>query len=100
MERLWRALDADPRTALEHGLAPTDLQSLLLTVSRARAGQVTPARVARRWREDRFVRPSEQDPRKLARLQARLWEMLPESFAGVELSPVVPLGTCSAVAGV
>ena len=100
VERLWQALDPDPRAALEHGLAPTDLQSLLLAVSRARAGRVSPARVARRWREDRFVRPSEHDPRLLARIQARLWEMLPAAFVGVELSPVAPLGTCSAVATV
>jgi hypothetical protein len=97
VERWWRALEAEPRAALESGLAPTDLQSLLLEVTRARAGRVTPARVARRWRDDRFVRPAAADPRVLARVEGRLWELLPERFAGVELSPVAPLGTCSAV---
>lgn len=54
----------------------------------------------RRWREDRFVRPSAHDPRRVARVEARLWDLLPPSFDGVDLSPVAPLGTCSAVAPV
>jgi hypothetical protein len=53
-----------------------------------------------RWREDRFVQPSTSDPRELVKAQAMLWERLPERFKGVELSPVTPLGTCSAVATV
>ncbi|TDD20878.1 hypothetical protein E1218_21755 [Kribbella turkmenica] len=44
------------------------------------------------------MRPSATDPRRLVRTQQRLWELLPERFAGVALSPVTPLGTCSAVA--
>jgi hypothetical protein len=100
MERWWRATDPDPRRALEEGLTPTDLQSLLLGVARKRATATTPATVMRRWREDRFVRPSTHDPRRLARVEARLWDLLPEHFDGVNLSPVAPLGTCSAVAAV
>jgi len=100
MERIWRMVTTAPRAALEQQLSPTDLQSLLLDVVRTRAGRVTPARVLRRWREDRLVRPASQDPRVLVKVEARLWEMLPGSFVGVELSPVAPLGTCSAVATV
>ncbi len=58
MERIWRVVATAPRAALEQQLSPTDLQSLLLGVARTRAGRVTPARVVRRWREDRFVRPA------------------------------------------
>lgn len=100
MDRLWRIVEAAPRAALEDGLTPTDLQSLLLGVARSRASRVTPARVARRWDEDRFVRPSAHDPRILVRIEARLWAMLPDAFVGVDLSPVTPLGTCSAIAPV
>jgi hypothetical protein len=100
MDRLWRMVEAAPRAALEDALTPTDLQSLLLGVAHTRAGRVTPARVARRWREDRFVRPSAHDPRVLVRIEARLWAMLPDAFVGVELSPATPLGTCSAMATV
>ncbi|MFG1606159.1 hypothetical protein [Actinoplanes sp. NPDC049265] len=95
--RVWGALDAGARQALETGLAPTDLQTLLMSVARTRARKVTAARVRKRWGEDRFVRPSSCDPRRLAEVEARLWRLLPERFAGVELSPVAPLGTCSAL---
>ncbi|HEY0936853.1 MAG TPA: hypothetical protein VGD91_24355 [Trebonia sp.] len=96
-ERIWRALPPGTREALERGLSPTDLQTLLLAVARTRAGQVRPADVLRRWRSDRFVRPAATDARRLAAVEARLWQLLPAGFAGLELSPVTPLGTCGAV---
>lgn len=99
-ERIWSSVLDDPRAALTRGLSPTDLQSLLLDVARSRAGQVSPARILQRWRQDRFVQPSAADPRRLAGIEARLWELLPEDFSGIELSPVAPLGVCSAVAPV
>ena len=96
--RVWHVVPAGTRHALEAGLAPTDLQTMLMAVARARAGVVTSSRILDRWRHDRFVRPSAGDPRSLAPLEARLWQLLPDMFDGVELSPVTPLGTCSAVA--
>ncbi len=98
--RVWGVVPAETRRALETGLAPTDLQTMLLAVARARARAASPARIVERWRHDRFVRPSAGDPRLLAQLEATLWRLLPERFAGVDLSPVAPLGTCSAVAPV
>jgi len=100
LDRVWAAAADDPRDALERRLPPADLRTLLLGVSRARAARVAPAGVVRQWREDRFVRPSAADPRALARVEGRLWDLLPEAFAGVELSPLAPLGTCSSVATV
>lgn len=99
-ERVWRAVPAAARHALQSGLGASDLQTLLLAVVRARAAAVPPARVVRRWQEDRFVRPAAADPRRLAEVEAALWRLLPDRVAGVELAPVAPLGTCSAVAPV
>lgn len=96
--RVWAELPAGSREALTEGLSPTDLQTALLDVTRARASKVTTARLMQRWRQDRFVQPSTQDPRRLSRVQAALWDALPARFEGVELSPVTPLGTSSAVA--
>ncbi|SCL24692.1 hypothetical protein GA0074692_1817 [Micromonospora pallida] len=96
-QRVWDLVTPEARHALESGLTPTDLQTLLMAVANTRAGRVTAARVLRRWSEDRFVRPSTADPRLLARVEGALWRLLPERFAGVELSPVAPLGTCSAL---
>jgi hypothetical protein len=100
LERIWAQVLGDPRQALESQLPPTDLQTLLMAISRSRAGSRTAGDLMRRWQEDRYVHPSTVDPRAVARVEGRLWESLPEAFAGVELSPVVPLGTCSAVASV
>ena len=99
-ERIWRTMPAGAREALERGLPPTDLQTLLIAVARARARPVTPADVLRRWRSDRFVQPAASDARRVAAVEARLWQLLPGDFAGIDLSPVTPLGTCSAVAPV
>lgn len=99
-QRVWSKLPAGTRVALERDLVPTDLQTLLLAVVRARAEKVTPARVMRRWREDRFVRPSPHEARKIARIEVQLWDLLPSAFVGVELSPVVPLGTCASMASI
>jgi hypothetical protein len=99
-ERVWRALPVGAREALVRDLPPTDLQTLLIGVARARADRVTPADVMRRWQQDRFVRPAACDPRRVAAVEARLWQLLPAQFAGIELSPVAPLGTCTAVAPV
>ncbi|MDG4780418.1 hypothetical protein O7614_12275 [Micromonospora sp. WMMD961] len=95
--RVWAAMPAGTRTALA-GLSGADLRSLLLGVARDRAATVRPSEVVRRWREDRFVRPAGVDPGVLARVEARMWHLLPADVSGVELSPVVPVGTCSAVA--
>jgi hypothetical protein len=95
--RVWPQVADDPRAALEHGLSPADLQAALMDVSRSRAAAVAPARLMQRWRQDRYVQPDTCDPRLVWPLEARLWELLPDEFAGVELSPVAPLGACSAV---
>jgi hypothetical protein len=95
--RVWRQLGDGPRAALEHGLGPADLQAALMDVSRSRAAAVTPARLMERWRQDRYVQPVVSDPRPVWQLEARLWALLPDEFAGVDLSPVAPLGTSSAV---
>jgi hypothetical protein len=98
--RLWGQLPGDARSALEAGLSPTDLQTLLLAVAKTRSASVTAARVAQRWREDAFVRPSGEDPRILSALESKLWARLPKDFVGLDLSPVAPFGTVAAVAGV
>jgi hypothetical protein len=99
-DRVWASLPRGAQSVLAAGLSPTDLQTLLLDLARTRSRQVDAARLRRRWTDDRFVQPAPVDPRRLSGLVARAWELLPSEFAGVELSPVTPLGTCSAVAPV
>jgi hypothetical protein len=96
--RVWRQLEQAPRAALERDLSQSDLQTLLLDVTRRRAASVTPARLAQRWQRDRYVTPGNSDPRKVWQVEARLWALLPEEFTALDLSPATPLGTCTAVA--
>ena len=79
-ERFWAKLPDGSRDALVDGLSASELQSVLLDVSRERAAKVTPARLLQRWQQDRFVRPSPADPRQLVKTQQRLWERLPARF--------------------
>jgi hypothetical protein len=51
-ERAWRALPAGTRAALERGLPPTDLHTLLIAVARKRVGRVSAADVMRRWQAE------------------------------------------------
>jgi len=95
--RVWRQVTAGPRAALEQGLSQSELRTLLLEVSRRRAAAVSPAQLMRRWRQDRYVQPAASDPRLVWPLEARLWALLPAEFTGLDLSPVAPLGTCSAL---
>jgi hypothetical protein len=95
-QRLWARLPAGTADAIA-GLSGSELQTLLMPLMRERAARVRPADLLRRWREDRFVRPATADPRQVARAEARLWSLLPDDVHAVQLSPVVPLGTCTAV---
>ncbi len=95
--RVLALLPTEAQAALTDGIPASDLQTLLLAVARARAGSVRPADVLRRWQQDRFVRPATTDPRVFGAVEARLWELLPAEVDAVELSPVVPLGSCSAL---
>jgi hypothetical protein len=97
VQRAWSRLPPGAQSVLEDGLSPTDLQSLLLDLSRTRAHRTTPASVRRRWQQDRFVQPSPISPRRLAEVNLHLWRLLPPDFEGFALSPVTPLGTCAAV---
>jgi hypothetical protein len=93
-ERVWARLPDGAREVLA-GLAPTDLQSLLIDLAEERAAGTTARDVMARWRDDRFVQPATGDPRVSSAVERRIWELLPGQFEGVELSPVAPFGSCS-----
>lgn len=86
--------------ALASGLPASDLHSLLLEVYRRRCAKLTPAAVLKAYKESRFTRPSRFDVRRLQQVEQLAWQLLPEDFALLELSPVAPLGTCSGLATV
>jgi hypothetical protein len=89
-------LDAATRDALNDGLAGSELWSLLLGVMERRARQKKPAALLEQWSRDRFVQPSMIDQRTLNALDAHLLATAAE-FEALELAPLAPLGTCSAM---
>lgn len=93
----WGQRFAHLRQGLDE-LSDRDLQSLLLEVFAQRVP--APERLLQRCRESRFVQPSPLDVRKSTRLLALAWELLPETFEAIELSPLAPLGTCAGLATV
>jgi hypothetical protein len=78
-------------------LTPTDLQSLLLEVFRRRAAHQSPRRVLEQYEQNRFVRPSLADARALLELARLALASAVPPFEALELSPLAPLGTCSAL---
>src|SRR5438132_11095866 len=84
--------------ALTNRLAPTDLQSLLLEVYGHRAKKRDPKELLKDHESNRFTRPSPSNPTRLLEWDRIAFSRLPKVFRPVELSPVCPLGTVSALA--
>lgn len=86
--------------ALGTNVSGADLTSFLLEVTRRRAAALSPAEVLRRAGADRFVEPGIVDARGLHRVIATVLDSIPATFEFIELAPVAPLGTHSAIATV
>jgi hypothetical protein len=85
--------------ALAAGIAPTDLQSLLLEVTRARAGARTPADLLAQRLRDRTAPPAPVDVRRLHEITGAALRAA-EDFEAVALSPVSPAGLNAVLGGV
>jgi hypothetical protein len=83
--------------ALAKDLPASQLWSLLLDVAERRAAGRSPAAVQQQWQKDRFVCPSYIDQRTLNELDGLLLRAA-ANYEAIELSPLAPLGSCSAIA--
>jgi hypothetical protein len=94
----WKTagLDAGAVEALAEGLPASEAWSLLLNIFARRAEGRAPADLLRQWENDRFVQPAFLDQRALNALDGHLLAAA-EGFEAIELSPLAPLGSCSAV---
>lgn len=98
LDRVLR--DADAPALLEvlgERLPQSDLTSLLLEVAQRRAARA-PSEVLRQYREDRFVRPGRVDPRVRCAIERVAFASVPARYQAIEIAPLAPLGTSSAVA--
>jgi hypothetical protein len=96
--RSWptAGLDGAAYEALAEGLSASEVWSLLLGVLARRAERRSPPDLLRQWEQDRFVQPTFIDQRTLNALDGHLLAAA-EGFEAIELSPLAPLGSCSAV---
>lgn len=82
---------------LARDLTGAELQSLLLEVMHQRASLRKPNEVLAQYQRDRFCWPAAVDQRTSIAMDGYLLAAAPD-FEALELSPVAPLGCCSAVA--
>jgi hypothetical protein len=82
---------------LNERLSNSELQTLLMDVSRHRALKMTPSRVLSEYRESRFCSPSEIPQVIFNRFDMLAYSLLPGNWHSVDLSPVTPLGTCTSL---
>lgn len=86
---------------LTTGISPSDLNSLLLDVYRKTASQITAVDLLRNYNSNRFVAPNNNDPIEFREFELRLLKIAKErGYIPIELSPLAPLGSCSAMATV
>lgn len=97
--RAWTTQGIDSRAlaALSRDLPATTLWSLLLSVAEQRASNRTPANLLQQYQQDRFVGPAVADARTQLAIDAELFAAA-HGFEGIELSPLTPMGVCSAIA--
>ncbi len=81
---------------LAAGLPASEVWSLLLEVFAQRAARRRGSEVLGQWQRDAFTRPARVDQRTLNGLDGHLLANA-AAFEAVELSPLTPLGSCTAV---
>ena len=99
IERIKREYGDDILELLGEKISAPDLQSLLLEVYRIRAGKLSPRKLFRQFKDNRFVQPSAIDPRLFLKLDDLAFSLLPD-YLPIEISPVAPLGSNSIIATV
>ncbi|HEX3787435.1 MAG TPA: hypothetical protein VHW44_06205 [Pseudonocardiaceae bacterium] len=95
LRRVLRAVGGPAVADRLAALPGADLTTLLLAVSRRRAGALSAADVLRRYRTDRFVGPAALPFRRLRATEDALLSAVPPEFDVLTLAPVAPLGTHS-----
>ncbi len=96
--RAWivDSVGAPTFSRLVDGLTGSELQSLLLEVTHARALARSAKELVAQYGRDPFCGPAPVGQREMLAIDGHLVEAA-ERFEAIELSPVAPMGTCSVV---
>jgi hypothetical protein len=81
-------------------MAASDLQSLLMKVFQVRTKKISPGKLLSNYVKYQMLQPTTSDPITSARLDLLAYSLIPPGFKALELSPVAPLGSCTAVADI
>lgn len=100
--KILRRLENDPGVSelldlLGEGLNSSDLQSILIEASRRRSLNKKPSEILKEFRDNRFLKPCDIPQVAFNRFDRQAYELLPDDFISIELSPVAPFGSCSSV---
>lgn len=88
----------DLMEVLTRKLSYTELNTLLLEVYKIRSGEIKPAALMENYEKNKYVKPAHEDPIDLRELEIEILKTAKAfSFTPIELSPVSPLGACSAL---
>ncbi len=98
IQRILREVD-DPEliNKLAKTLSPTDMQSLLLKVYQHRASEMSPKDILAQYRNNRFVQPAHWSAQDGLAFDQFAFSLLPNDVDVLELSPLSPLGSVSAL---
>ena len=100
MNRIERTAGVEGLVSKIASIPNADLQSLLLDVMDKKSTKVGVKEVISSLEWNSFVARSEIDQRIFAGLDATAFQLLPETYRAVELSPLVPFGTNTFLAGI
>jgi hypothetical protein len=78
-------------------LSFSELQSILLNVYDLKTEPISGSELLREYDSNRFVKPSDIDPIIHRKLDLKIFSLLPGGFKILELSPLQPIGTTSAL---
>lgn len=99
--RLNKKIDQEAILKELNQLSGSELNSFLLKLFRNRANQLTPGDLKRQYQQNRFVQEAAVDSLEFKKLELRSLELAHKlGFEPVTISPLAPLGTCSATATV
>ncbi len=100
IDRILNKYDISGFEALTEKISLADLQSLLIEVYNQRVKKLSLKQLLEQYQNNRFVKPSTLDPRKLLEFDALAYGLLPEDYQILRLAPVSPLGAVSLLAPV
>ena len=99
LARISSFFKIDNAPAVLASMPTKDLNSLLIYLYEEKVGRLTILDILRQSVQSRFVKAAGIPQRRLVEFDHLAYQLLPEDYEGIELSPVAPLGINHVLAG-